>query len=373
MSRRSFRLLGVLVPLALLCVLALQAGGVQPQTKDSVSAQLHEARQRYSAAAAAADAALLKAFERQINVALNNRDVETSRRLEAIRAKFKATGKLGAKDLPVPLRRARQEWLAAQQRAADALAAALDRAIRVCAKAGQADRVAALEREKDQVLNFAGAADGLVLRLSFEPQTAATDGEQVKLKDLSGNGNDGVQRGTVRPVKDGAVGYAASFDGRGGDVLCGNGQTLRLTKAFTLAAFVRPGAPSGTIIGKDDWRDDDHARGFVLRLMDDKPSVALGDGGRAGWHQAMGRSPLPPRRWSHLAATFDGKQITLYVDGKEAATDAFQGEIEPSSYPLVIGRGPYDRARIFTGDIDEVAVYDRALSAEEITDLARAK
>jgi hypothetical protein len=371
MPRRPVQFLWVLLPLAL--SLLAGAAAQQSDAPDVVSAQLHESRERYAAAAAAADAALLKAFERQVVAALNNGDVDASRRLEVLRAKFKGSGRLDAKDLPAPLKRARQEWVAARGRAAENLGAGIDRAIRGYTRARQLDRVDALRRERDEVLRQNGSADGLVLRLSFEPQTVTSNGEQSKVKDLSGSGNDGVQRGSVKAAKDGAVGSAASFDGRGGDVLCGNGETLQLSGALTLAAFVRPASHSGTVIGKDDWRDGDHARGFVLRILDDKPDVAVGDGSRAGWHRATSPTPLSRGRWYHLAATFDGKQLTLYVDGKEAATDAFEGKVEPSPFPLVIARGPYDRARIFTGDIDEVTVFDRALSPDEVRDLARRK
>jgi hypothetical protein len=40
---------------------------------------------------------------------------------------------------------------------------------------------------------------------------------------------------------------------------------------------------------------------------------------------------------------------------------------------LVIGRGTFDRARLFTGDVDEVTVFDHALSPEAVRELARAK
>jgi hypothetical protein len=358
--------------------LALVLAGAAPtDPTDPIAAQLAEARQRHEKAAAAADAAAVKAFERPINAALDRGDADAARKLEAARARFKSTGRFDAKDLPAPLKRPRQEWAAARQRAAETFALALDRAIRGYVKARQPEAADALQRERDALARQAGAGgaapEGLVLRLSFEPQTVAKDGEQVILKDLSGSGNDGVQRGAIRATKDPRGGQAASFDGRGADINCGDGESLRLTDALTVAAFVRPGSVSGPVVGKDDWKDGNRARGFVLRLLDNAPNFAIGDGEPDGWHQATGRGPLQAGRWYHLAGTFDGRQIRVYVDGREVATDAFEGKIGPSPFPLVIGRGTFDRARLFTGDVDEVTVFDHALSREAVRELARAK
>lgn len=362
------------VAVAVAAALALAAtAAAQRATSDPIAAGLDQARQRYAAAVAAADAALLKAFERQITAALNRGDVETSRRLAAVRARFKSAGRLVGSELPAPLKRARQDWAAGRQRAAENFTAALDRAIRGYVRSRQMEQVEALQRERDAVVRQVGATEALVLRLSFEPATVGKDGDRVTIKDVSGNGNDGAQRGMVNAVKDGAVGCAAGFDGRGGDISCGNSESLRMTDAVTVATFVRAAAPTGPVVGTDAWRDGNRAKGFVLRLVDGRPDFTVGDGEPDGWHSATGRAPLPLRRWHHLAATFDGRQLAVYVDGTLAATDAFEGKIGPSSFPLVVGRGTYDRARIFTGDVDEVTVYARALSLEEVREIARGK
>jgi hypothetical protein len=78
-------------------------------------------------------------------------------------------------------------------------------------------------------------------------------------------------------------------------------------------------------------------------------------------------------QWQHLAATFDGTNLVLYVDGAVAAT-ATSGAINYDSGAVWIGcddnsGGPaYDEA--YSGALDEVQIYDRALSAAEIQLLA---
>jgi concanavalin A-like lectin/glucanase superfamily protein len=72
--------------------------------------------------------------------------------------------------------------------------------------------------------------------------------------------------------------------------------------------------------------------------------------------------------WTHLATTYDGSRIRLYVNGRLVATTTQRGPLVTGSGALTIGNYCGDR---FDGLIDEVRVYDRALSASEIlTDLA---
>ena len=85
-----------------------------------------------------------------------------------------------------------------------------------------------------------------------------------------------------------------------------------------------------------------------------------------------GIAALSLNTWSHLAATYDGTTIRLYVNGVEAGTAAGAGALPESANPLRIG-GNAVWGEYFKGRIDEVRIYNRALSAAEITaDMNRA-
>jgi hypothetical protein len=96
------------------------------------------------------------------------------------------------------------------------------------------------------------------------------------------------------------------------------------------------------------------------------PRVPSGGGTFAGSiRQTSGTNPVPVDRWSNVAVTYDGAALRLYVNGRQVSSEAVSGTIETPPDPLWIGGNrPYGEH--FDGVIDEIRVYDRALSATEI-------
>ncbi len=80
--------------------------------------------------------------------------------------------------------------------------------------------------------------------------------------------------------------------------------------------------------------------------------------------RAYGRS-----RWNHLAMTYDGKTLRVFVDGKQAADKDVDRPRKPADGHLRIG-GRADGYSHFTGTIDDVRLYKRALAADELANLA---
>jgi hypothetical protein len=78
-----------------------------------------------------------------------------------------------------------------------------------------------------------------------------------------------------------------------------------------------------------------------------------------------GANPLPLNEWSHVAVTYDGASMRLSVNGAEVASLAQTGPIGSAPGVLRIG-GNSVWGEYFSGLIDEVRVYNRALSAAEI-------
>jgi Concanavalin A-like lectin/glucanases superfamily len=86
-----------------------------------------------------------------------------------------------------------------------------------------------------------------------------------------------------------------------------------------------------------------------------------------------GPAPVPRFMWTHLAGTYDGAAAILYVDGVNVQSRAAAGTFAPETNPLVLGgngNGPANGVtERFAGQIDEVMLYKRALSADEIHQL----
>jgi chitodextrinase len=78
---------------------------------------------------------------------------------------------------------------------------------------------------------------------------------------------------------------------------------------------------------------------------------------------------LSPGEWKHLVFVHDGTDDKIYMNGVQVATKAVPGDLNNTSHPLGFGYNPIDGGNYFDGDLDEVQLYSRALSAAEILDL----
>jgi hypothetical protein len=139
-------------------------------------------------------------------------------------------------------------------------------------------------------------------------------------------------------------------------------------RTWTLAAWIRPETPPGHL----DF-------GSIRVLYADTGGVlfALRPDGRLHLHvleagQSWTTSPsltsrirIEPNRWTHVAGTSDGRRIRLYINGSLAGETLCQASVH--SQTAAIGCNPYgDRSGFFLGLVDEVKLYARALTGEEI-------
>ncbi len=95
------------------------------------------------------------------------------------------------------------------------------------------------------------------------------------------------------------------------------------------------------------------------------PAAFIRRTGNSGDTDATGSAVLPLNTWVHVATTYDGATLRTYVGGQQAAATSTTGAIETSTEPLRIG-GNSIWGEYFSGAIDEVRIYNRALTAAEI-------
>jgi hypothetical protein len=222
--------------------------------------------------------------------------------------------------------------------------------------------------------NQAGGAPGpggLVLYLPCD--SPPTNGIVL---DASGAGNHGRVEG-AQWVPEGRFGGAYRFriTNLTDRIVVPNSDSLN-SEYVTVAAWIKSPDSDGfwnRIVDKD-WR-----KGYSLSLGGDyngkwsRGKLCLEVQGDAiGSDQTLGDD-----RWHHVAATFDGKFFRMYVDGKEKSQPAGNSKpISNNNWDLCIGNSLVDYGTgefvAFDGLIDEVRVYNRALSADEIKALATA-
>jgi chitodextrinase len=228
-----------------------------------------------------------------------------------------------------------------------ALAAALLAALLACAIASSAPaRPAAAE-----------AAAGLVAAYSFN------DGSGPSAADASGNGRTGGVSGATW-VTTGKFAGGLSFDGVNDLVTVADAAPLDLTTGMTLEAWVKPTVLSGswrTAIIKEQTGQLVYAL-YANATTTSRPSAHVFVGGDK---TTSGGAALPLNAWTHLAATYDGAALRLYVNGAQATSLAQSGSMPASAQPLQIG-GNAVWSEWFAGTIDEVRIYNRALSTAEL-------
>jgi hypothetical protein len=185
--------------------------------------------------------------------------------------------------------------------------------------------------------------------------------------DASGKGNTGSISGATW-TSGGKFGSALSFDGVNDWVAVADANSLDLTGALTLEAWVKPTTLGGwrTVLLKEQPGELVYALYAATSAGPPAGHVYVG-GGEA---DAGAPAALPLGVWTHLALSYDGSQLRLYEDGNEVASRSLSGAIATSSGALRIG-GNNVWGEWFHGLIDEIRIYDHALTAGEIqTDMA---
>jgi hypothetical protein len=213
-----------------------------------------------------------------------------------------------------------------------------------------------------------------VLALSFNEVSGTV------ASDTSGNANNGAIVGATRVAGQAGFGGALSFDGTASIVNVAHSASLALSSGMTLEAWVNPSANTGTA-PNGGWRTvlmkERGTNGLAYALYGNdgnsnpsRPAGYVHNGASGGTDKEAAAGPaLPVGTWSHLAVTFDGTTIRLYVNGTLRSSFAASGAIAASTAPLRIGGNNVFTSpgtEFFAGLIDEVRVYSRALSAAEI-------
>ena len=197
-------------------------------------------------------------------------------------------------------------------------------------------------------------AAGLVLALGFD------EGAGTSTSDASGSNNTASIAGATWTA--GRFGQALSFDGINDLVSVADSTSLHLATGMTLEAWLQPRVLSGYTTAILKERPSHLAYALYANTDTDRAATEVAVATNLDTRSSL---QLPLNTWSHLAATYDGAALRLYVNGALLSTRAVTGSITASANPLRIG-GNNIWGEFFNGVIDEVRVYNRALTAQEI-------
>lgn len=188
-------------------------------------------------------------------------------------------------------------------------------------------------------------------------------------KDQSGYGNHGIVTGAV-PGKNKYLGTntAMQFDGDQDYIKVPNPASFSTTKSISAMAWIKPDQITGgyTVFGKG-WN-------FSITINDAFYGFSYGTYGLSfdgrsviSFNNCVTTVATKAGEWAHVAGTYDGTTIRLYVNFKLAASLAAPYNLNPpTTSELIMGE---NFSSAFKGTLDEVRLYDYALSEKEITAL----
>jgi len=213
------------------------------------------------------------------------------------------------------------------------------------------------------------------------------EGSGTSLVDASGYANNGTTTGNPAWVI-GANGQALKLNGTSQYATVPDNPSLNPGTAITLAAWIKPeqGATQNIIkkaITQTGTSAPSLVDGYELSLS--SPTAAVPSKVFFRINQATASAapisnsdfyrlnsvvnyPNDGSTWMHVAATYDGTTIRLYINGVENATKTVSTAINPNNLAVGIGAQPDGQFK-FKGAIDDARIYNAVLSADEITAL----
>ena len=192
-------------------------------------------------------------------------------------------------------------------------------------------------------------------------------------KDVSGNGNDAAVNGAF--LTQDRFGWAKSafqFDGTQSYLLAANSAVLN-SDYTTVSCWIYvnklPGQGEAYLLSlggwQERWKVSLPSHGKLVWTTNETSGISDMDAGDA--------NALTPGVWKHLAFVHDGAMDRIYIDGAQVAAKAVTGTLNSTTKPLGIGYNPIDVGNYFDGNLDEVEIFDVALSAQQVADLYTAQ
>ncbi|ODS41672.1 MAG: hypothetical protein A7315_00730 [Candidatus Altiarchaeales archaeon WOR_SM1_79] len=187
--------------------------------------------------------------------------------------------------------------------------------------------------------------------------------------DTSGGGNNGTTYGDTDGTVSGKFDKGNYFDGSDDYIEVPFSSSLNITNAITIETWAKAKSPKTVqsdyprLVSRG-WVDSYE---LTTDILEDNGSVSF-----FLWNStgdpffAKVYFDIFDDQWHHIVGTWNGSQMMIYIDGVGYPGNTFIGSIATTSTNLTIARAPGAAPQYLNGTIDEVAIYNRSLSAEEI-------
>ncbi|PIZ56223.1 hypothetical protein COY28_01145, partial [Candidatus Woesearchaeota archaeon CG_4_10_14_0_2_um_filter_57_5] len=237
--------------------------------------------------------------------------------------------------------------------------------------------------------------DGLVLLLHFDNRSEYGE-NSTKVYDFSGNGNDAYCNATICPNWTSSGKFAGGFHFNGSEIDGGhpylvvndseeiNATHISVSAWFKMNSFLSTGQQR--IINKQNSANCSWGIEIMHyiagRYMVSTPLKANADYAvfhtgncNTTWANVNSMAEVTPGNWYHVVGTDDGSTVKLYINGNLENSYPSFGKGHNITSPVIIGSHGAARAGdlAFNGTIDEVAIWNRSLSHEEILSLYQLK
>lgn len=222
--------------------------------------------------------------------------------------------------------------------------------------------------------------------LEFYLNSLYNDGNLVSYFRLEGNANDAknVNNGTGSNITystaNGRINQGAGFNGSTSKIVCADSASLRLTGAYSFSQWINiPTLPTNDVLShqlycKYDTGAPGGAGGYegAIRKTGGVDYITCGNYGGASYQANI---TLPINVWLHVVITWDGTNFVVYVNNSVVSgTKTGTGSALTNSKPLNIGtfgqiQSTTELGRWFPGAMDEIIIFNKALSAAEVTSI----
>lgn len=193
--------------------------------------------------------------------------------------------------------------------------------------------------------------------------------------DAGPNGLDGITVGGMDVENMGQLCSAGDFDGNSGHIAVPDSSTLDVTEGFSIAVWVRHDGATlkdwEAILAKGDSAYRLHLNGGC-EISDTLPGntrygFTLGlNGGCSGADLNSNVVPIPGT-WYHVAATYDRSTMRMYINGNLVNSASYSAPVNANNFDLFIGANSQQNNRNWSGDIDEITIWDGAITPQQVT------